>query len=365
MQRVSRDSLTEFAVKLLTDLDAPRPTAESVATSLVEADARGHSSHGVFRIPYYADMIEHGMIDVDASPTVAHKSGTTALVHGHSTFGQVVGRKAVDVASTVAHDHGVGIVGVRDASHLGRIGEWAEQTSTDGLLFAAFVNTQGGGFTVTAPGSADRLFATNPVALGVPTFDELPFPIVLDMATSQVAHGKIRERASKGETIPADWAIDETGDPVTDPVAFENGTGALLPLGGTSTGYKGFGLAVITELFAGIVSNGVVAGQRESDWPSNAAAFIAIDPTRFSSPKHIRAQVAAIADHVRTADYSDQIPTGPSSKGDQAVLPGEPEYERAQESTREGIALTSRIVTSLREFAIDRGLSESIPPELA
>lgn len=234
-----------------------RPSSRSLVTSLVSADLRGHGSHGVIRLAStYRTMIEGGQLDPAATPRVVSEDGPSGLIDGERGFGQIAGRVAADVLLERVEANGVGVVGLGNASHLGRVGEFAERVAAEGLLFAAWVNTGRTASLVTPVGGLDRRLATNPIAFGVPSFGAVDFPIALDMATSQVAHGEITKRAIEGKNLPSGWAIGDVGDPLTDPETFEEGTGAMAPLGGSVAGHKGFGLAVVAELFAGICGDG-------------------------------------------------------------------------------------------------------------
>lgn len=360
MYSIAADELQQFVTDLVVGMGASDTIGEAVASSLVAADLRGHASHGTMRVAFYRRMIDAGELVPDAVPVIAHDNNGV-VVDGQSGYGQVAGRRAVGVLTDAVRDRGVAAVGVRNATHLGRIGEWAERTASHGFLFASFVNTQGGSATVAPPGSADRSLSTNPIAFGIPTFDALPFPIVLDMATSQVANGKIRERLARDEPVPDEWTITDAGDPVRDPEAFLAGEGAALPLGGRTAGYKGYGLAVVAELFAGIVSDGIVAGQRESDWPSNAAAFIGVDPLQFTTQDGVVERVRALARHLRAAERSTAVPLGPGAMPEAGCLPGEPEYRTAMDRLAEGIPVPDRVVTEFRDLAEILGLHGEIP----
>jgi len=358
MVTVDTETLERFARDLLVGMGATADGAGAVAASLVDADCRGHGSHGVIRIPTYARMAADGALDPTAAPAVDDRGPTTAAVEGNLAFGQLVGRAAVPAAVERAREHGAAAVGVRNATHLGRVGEWAERAADAGLVFLAFLNTQGAGLTVAPAGSADRKLATNPVAVGVPTFGELEFPLVLDMATSQVAHGKISRKAAAGESVPPEWTVDGDGDPVTDAAAFEEGAGALRPLGGAAAGYKGFGLAVAAELLAGLVGDAPVAGGSDADWFSNAAAFVALDPLRFTSEAGVRERVRALAAHLRDADAATPVSAGAAARevGDGTVLlPGEAEHLTARERRRAGVDLPDGVAADLRAFADDVG----------
>lgn len=363
MRRVNAETLEPFAESLLEGIGASPKVASEVAESLVTANLRGHNSHGVARIPMYAEMVDDGALDPTATPDVINESDTTANVDGNMLFGQSVGRTAVDVGVEKATEAGVGVVGIKDATHLGRIGEWAERATENELLFGAFVNTQGGAQTVALPGSADRLLSTNPISFGAPTFDALAFDVVLDMATSQVANGKIYERAAAEEDLPAEWTVTGDGGSMTDPSGFkerEDQDAATLPLGGRTSGYKGFGLAVIAELMGSYVGDGIAAGETDPEWFNNAACFVFIDPLRFTTVERIEQRVTAFADRVHSANYREEIPAGDAAKGDRALLPGEPEYETTADRRENGIPLPVNTVIELDEFAAELGVDRRI-----
>ncbi|MFB6124094.1 MAG: Ldh family oxidoreductase [Haloferacaceae archaeon] len=357
--RLDSETLERFAAALLETYGAPETHAERVARSLVLADASGHTSHGVLRVPYYGDLIADGVLDPTATPTVDRSTATTVKMDGRDAFGQVVGRDAVAALTERARD-GVAVVGLRDATHLGRVGEWAERVADEGLLFAAFVNSQGGGHTVAPAGSATRRLSTNPIAFGIPAFDALEFDLVLDMATSQVAHGKIREREATGDPIPEGWTTDEAGEYFLDAAAFEAGEGALMPLGGEVAGYKGFGLSLVAELFAGLVGDGLVAGEREPGFSNNAAAFVAVDPLAFTTRTRARERLDALTDHLAEADYGGGPSAGVAAKGE-GKLPGEPEFESRARAREDGVAIPDRIFERLRDVATDRGVAGAVP----
>lgn len=363
---IAPDELERFAELLFRRLDVPEETAGQVASSLVAADLCGHNSHGVRRILPYERLLrgerdDKYRIDATARPSIEADGPTHARIDGRNAFGQVVGREAVDVAVEKATDAGLGVVGVRDATHLGRIGEWSERATEAGFVFLAFVANQGGS-TTAPPGSAERRFGTNPLSFGVPTFDALPFPVVLDMATTQVAAGKVKESVGRGASVPEAWTVDGSGESVTDPEAFMDGEGALLPLGGRTAGYKGFGLSMLTELLGAIAGDGLVTPQTDYQ-RGNAAMFIAVDPTLLTSRSAVEDRVAALAAYVRETDFSPDVSAGLAAYGDEAYLPGEPEHLVAADRREHGIPLPAGDVLALCELAIELGVEDRIPAE--
>lgn len=363
---IEADRLETFATRLLETTGAPTDAARLVAESLVRADLRGHHSHGTRRIPsYVASALGDGgdryRIDPTVRPTVVSGGPTHALVDGRNAFGQLAGREAVDVAVETAEENGVAMVGVRDATHLGRIGEWSERAADRGVLFAAFIYNHG--VTVAPPGSAQRRYSTNPVSFGIPTFDALEFPVVLDTATSQVANGKTGEFAARGDPLPEAWTITEDGDAVTDARAFRDGEGALLPLGGLVSGYKGFGLAMVAELFGGIGADAPVHGEAEAD-RGCAAMFVAVDPTLVTDREVVEQRVLALREYVAETEFDERVPTGPTAYGDRALLPGEPEHLTERAGREDGIPLAAADAATLCDLAVEHGLEGAIPSAL-
>jgi len=310
-------------------------------------------------------MIDEGTIVPDAMPTIERESNVTATIDGQSAFGQVVGREAVDLACTKAAKTGVGVVGMRDATHLGRVGEWAERATDEGLTFVGFVNTQGAAPLVAPPNSAERRLPPNPITFGIPTFDQYDCPIVLDMSTSQVSGGKILDHQQTGEPLPDAWTITESGDPVTDANAFWEGEGALLPLGGRPTGHKGFGLTIVTELFAGIFGAGRVFGPGEPEThSSNAAVFVVMDPECFLDREEVAARIDSLITYLKETQPSPQLLPEDRTKSEFPLLPGERGYRTVQRREAEGIPISNEYVALLEDLASEQGIEDVLPSEL-
>lgn len=362
------EMLERFATDLVAAMGASADHAAQVAESLVGADLAGHNSHGIRRIPSYAQFARGERediftIDTDAKPAVVREGPAYAQVDGGFAFGQVVGRLATAVLMEKVEETGIAVVGIRDATHLGRIGEWTGEVAEAGYLATAFVNGQGGALVAPA-GSAQRRYGTNPHSYGIPTADVLPFPIVLDIATSQVAHGKMGEFAATGAPLPSEWTVTEDGGSLSDGAAFEEGQGAILPLGGRTAGYKGFGLAMVAELLASVVGDGLAVSQ--SDYiRGNAACFVAIDPALFTSREALADRVESLAEFIRTTEYSEHVSPGDAAYGDRAMLPGEPEYLTAKSRRERGVPIPDADVEALCEVADEHGIPGAIPDAFA
>lgn len=341
--RFDQSTLRAFALDVLEGLGAPTETARLVTASLVRADLRGYGTHGVGVVPLYAGMIDDGAIDPEATPTVERGDGATVRVDGQTGFGQLAAREATAEGIAIADEYGVAVVGFRDASHIGPVGEFAERAAAEGMVFLAFTNTASGATNTAAFGGAERTLSTNPVAFGVPTFDALAFDIVADFATSQVSGSVIRAHHRTGEPLDDEWTTSASGEPVDSPAAFMDGEGALLTLGGRTTGHKGYALSVVAELLGGLVGRNPVVGEADPEWLANGGAFVTIDPTAFLSRAAIEERVGRLAAHLHREDG--------------VRLPGEGAHRRAQHNREAGIEIPEHDLVPLAETAAGVGVT--------
>ncbi|XVH33372.1 Ldh family oxidoreductase (plasmid) [Haloferacaceae archaeon DSL9] len=362
MVRVDPKSLESFTGELLARVDTKTDLIESVGKSLVNADLRGHHSHGVRRmVSKYIGEIEAGKIDPTALPFVESEGETWAQINGNRSFGQAAAQLATEIAIKKARESAIGIVSFNHVSHIGRVGECSERACGDGMAFLAFVSNPSSTW-VAPPGSAQRRLSTNPISMGVPTFDGAEFDFVADLSTSQVAHGKITERAVSGRQLPEGWAIDESGEPLTSAEAYEDGgEGAMLPLGGTTAGYKGFCLGVMTELLTSNASDGSISGMSDPVW-GNHVTFVAVDLGTFTSRSRIAMRAETMAEYIRSTEYSG-IDTGTAAKKGRALLPGEAEYLTMRQYQKEGIPFGRADARDLVTAARKAGVENSIIPK--
>jgi LDH2 family malate/lactate/ureidoglycolate dehydrogenase len=334
-------TLQLLAQDLLSSLGGPSDTAEKVAAFLINADMHGYNTHGVGLVPMYARMIGDGAIDPLATATITHETDCIISVDGHDGFGQLGGELATTAAIKATQKSGLAVVAIRNASHLGRLGEWAEKVADAGLVFMAFTNTGGGAINVAAFGGHERKFSTNPIAFAIPTFSALPFDIIVDFATSQVSGAVIHQHHRTSTALHDDWTTTASGQPVADASAFMAGEGALLPLGGRTTGHKGYGLSLVAELLGGI-AGGMVVGQHEPDWFSNAAIFHLLDPLRFLSIEEIEKRVTVITTHL---------------EGENTRLPGQRSYEHFLLAQKQGISIQPHVLGALLKLAGKLGVA--------
>ncbi len=327
--------LRDYVTRIFEATGAPADEARAVAEHLVEANLKGHDSHGVIRIEGYVRQAQAGVTVPGAAVEVEHETPTTAVVNGHWNYGQVVARRTMEVAIAKARESGVGVAVAHQSAHVGRVGAYGEQAVAAGLVAIACVNNHGAGRLVAPFGGAERRLSTNPIMIAGPTGnpDE---PFVLDMATSAIAEGKARVARNKGVPLAPDLLIDGAGRATVDPWDLYGGDppgsrppGALLPLGG-AFGHKGFGLSMAVELLAGALSP---AGTTRPDAThgGNSIFMLALDPARLGGADAFAGALSGLVDYVKTPPFRDGF--------DGVMTAGEPERRRMSERLASGIEL--------------------------
>lgn len=259
--RIAPAALGDFAAGLFSAAGSDAAEARIVADHLVESNLVGQDSHGVIRVPKYLDWVAEGGLLVNRHASVVVDAGALVVVDGVYGYGQVIGREAMALAEQRVRRHGIAVIGIRNSGHLGRIGAWPEQLAAAGIVSVHFVSTSGFGLLVAPFGGTDRRLSANPIAAGAPGPDG---PIVLDIATSATAEGKIQVARNKHESLPQGQVLDGAGHPTDDPEKFyADPPGAILPFGG----HKGSGLSLFCEILAGSLTGGA------STHPTNPTAW--------------------------------------------------------------------------------------------
>lgn len=321
-----QEEVHRFMVDCMMAVGTPRQPSVSLADVLVAADLRGHFTHGLQRLEMYVNDILKKVCEGGATPTILKESSSTALVDGNNGLGPVVGNFCMDLAIKKAKSEGIGWVCAKGSNHYGIAGWYAITASKQGLMGMSFTNTSS---LVVPTRGKQAVLGTNPIALAAPGLKGDDF--VLDMATSVVSGGKVEVAHKKQEDIPLDWALNKEGKPTTD--SKEAMEGYLLPLGGSEiqSGYKGFGLGMLVEIFCGIMS-GAPYGHKIRDWtrtdrPADLSqCFVAIDPSFFASGFETR--MSDLMNHCRNMEPAD-----PNKK---VMVAGDPERVHMQKVERDG-----------------------------
>jgi hydroxycarboxylate dehydrogenase B len=320
--------LQAFVTRIFVAAGSDEAAAVQVADHLVTANLKGHDSHGVGMIPAYVANIRAGHLRPERHATVLRDRGAVLLVDGGMGFGQVVGREATDLAIERARDTGVVCAGVRNCHHLGRIGDYGERCAAAGLVSMHFVNVVGHAPQVSPYGGRERRMTTNPFCCVVPRNGALP--VVLDMATSAIALGKVRVAWMKAEPVPDGALVDYEGLPTTDPaVMFREPFGALGPFGL----HKGYGLAVMCELLGGALAGEWTAqpGNPRENTIVNHMLMVVLDPAAFGGLERFQAEVEAMIEFLHS--------TTPAKGFDRVLIPGEPEQAAMAERMAGGVPI--------------------------
>ena len=347
------DALLAWTRSIVLAIGTPEDIAADVADVVVAADVRGIASHGTARLPRYVRLVDVGMVDPAARPSVVRSRPALSLLDAAHGWGHHAGRVAMDRAIAGAVDVGSSVVSVRNSSHFGIAGWYAMRAAARGMIGIALTNTS----PLVAPtrGRA-AMIGTNPIAVAAPAGRH--GQLVLDMATSTVPRGRIEVAARRGEAIPHGWAIADDGTSTMSPD--EALGGALQPLGGREEtgGYKGYGLSLVVDLVTGVLA-GTQFGPNVVDLFSSGGRsdlgqlFGAID-------------IEAVADRAefegRLEAYIDQLAATPRAQGatGPVVFPGQPEAERTARSRRDGIVVDRAHFDALAQLAARFGIPE--PP---
>lgn len=338
-RRVPVALLRGLGVDILMASGLDHHLASIVAASLVTADARSIASHGMVRLlPEYVRRIEQGSTNPTPNIQVVSRDESVALLDADGAPGQVAGTTAIQMAVDMARERGLAAVGVRNSSHFGMGALYVEQVAAEGMIGIAMTNA-----TPNMPpaGGRGRFLGTNPIAIGIPRVNE--DPIVLDMSTSVVARGKIVMAEKEGRPIPDGWAIDKDGNPTADPS--EALAGAVLPM----AGYKGAGLALIIDIFSGVLT-GAAFGAHVVDLYDTGPSYQNVG--HFFLAIQVGALMPLDTFHARLEDYVEELRAQPRQPGvDRIYLPGELEFAAARHAEAEGIPVSPEGWAELHELA--------------
>jgi L-2-hydroxycarboxylate dehydrogenase (NAD+) len=338
--RATRLQLEEFTANAMRALGLPPEDAATVASLMVEADMQGSDGHGVIRLAPYAKRILAGGINLNPHIKVVQERTAMALVDGDNGMGHLVMKKATELAIRKARSAGIAWVGSRLSNHAGPASLYARMALEHdmiGLYFAV-----GNANHLPPWGGLDMLLSTNPIAAAIPTLNEAP--VVLDMATTVAAYGKVKAKAQRGEMMPEGWMIDRQGKPLLDPGKSEEGF--LLPIGG----YKGYGLSLIVGILAGTL-NGAAMGTQVIDFnkdfkttTNTGQAIAIIDPAAFGDLIAFKQNVDTLVRELRGSERMPGV--------DRIWLPGEQSHAKRKSNEALGIVLAPSLVKQLNELAV-------------
>src|SRR5665213_2426845 len=347
---VTSGRLKAFIQQAMVTLGLPDQDAAIVADLMTQADVQGSDGHGVSRLPQYARRIKAGGFNTRPNIRIVHEQASTAVVNGDNGMGHLVMKRATEIAIEKARVSGIGWVNSQFSNHAGPASLYASMPLKHdmiGLYFAV-----GNANHLPPWGGLDMLLSTNPIAAAIPAGDEQP--IILDMATTVAAYGKVKTKALRGEMMPEGWMIDRLGKPLTDPKRADEGM--LLPLGGMEAGYKGYGLAMIIGLLAGTLGGAamgkdVIDFNHDDDSVTNTGqAIAAIDISAFGDVAAFKARVDVLVRDLRNST--------PMPGVDRISVPGERSYETRMTRSRDGIPIAPALRRGLDQVAAELGIAK-------
>ena len=346
MKRFPPDFLRQIGREMFSAAGCSLEHATTITDHLVDASLAGHDSHGTLRMYEYIGQISQGVFNPHGNPKVIQERACTAIVDGNGALGQIGATYAMQLAMQKARDHGFAAVGLRNTSHIGRVGAYPLLAVREKMIALVFANAGRLGRQIAPYGGTTGKLSTNPIAFAAPRRDAAP--ILVDMTTSVLAEGKIRVAAKQGKPLPDGCIIDHQGRPSTDPHDFlGDPPGAILPLGGVVS-YKGFCLSFIVELLGGALSGqGCASG--EQTMKSNGVMINVYNIEFFAELETFFRDLEILIEHIQTSRIDPM-------QGE-ILLPGEPEWRTTHSRNKNGIPIDDTTWERIGKAARTLGLN--------
>ena len=348
--RITAVALIDFATAVYASAGVPEADARLIADTLVQADLWGHQSHGVLRLGWYLDRIRNGVMKPVTTPEFVVDAGAIAVIDAHDGVGHVATMLATNEAIKRAKAHGIGAVAVRNSNHFGTCMYYTRRVAAAGCTAML---TSNGGPAMAPWGGRKKIIGTNPFSIAAPVSDDgKRAPFVVDMAATGVARGKIYLAKNKNLPIPLGWAINQAGEPTTDPQ--EAIDGIILPM----AEHKGYAIAAMVDMMSGVLTgsgflSAVHSPYKTAEESNCGHLMIAMDIAKFQPLEQF---------HARMQAFTNEIKSVPLAKGfDEVFYPGEMEDNSDAKFRREGLQLPDDTVADLRRIARETGLEGTLP----
>jgi LDH2 family malate/lactate/ureidoglycolate dehydrogenase len=340
-RRITFENLKAFCKEVYMKVEVPDEEAEIIADFLAKSDLRGFETHGVMRLPIYIQRLQKGYVRAKCELTILKEKGPIAFWEAHGSIGHVVAYKAMKIAIQKAEEHGIGWVSVKDSGHFGVAGLFSMMALKKDFIGCVASNSAP---TMAPYGGRERIMGNNPLSYAFPT-EKFP-PVVIDLSCSVVPAGKLILSHKKREKIPLGWAFDKEGNPTQDPYEGFEGGGSLAPMGG----HKGYALAMAVEILTAVLTGGKWSQNIKNLYEEDKTGiqgtchtFMALDPEifvgRIELKKNMDSYIRSIKDSAK-AKYSEEI-----------LIPGERGYRTESMYSKEGIPLSSTLVSELVTLA--------------
>ena len=339
MNNYNPKELEKFVADIFLHSGSHQEESRILGDHLVDSNLVGHDSHGVIRVSKYIEWLKQDKIKLNQSINILKEEDHFLHIDGNFGYGQTIAKYSLDIAINKAKEKGHCILAMKNLGHIGRVGAWSELAAINNCVSIMFVNTSGFGILVAPHGGTDRRLSANPIAIGVPM--ENNDYLVLDMATSVVAEGKIQVAKNKKMKLADGLILDGDGNPTNDPEVFYSTTGSILPFGG----HKGFGLAFMIDILSGTLTGG------NSSHPDNANSHAVINNTfaiivntsKTVSDSYFQNDVNRLINWVKASPKAREV--------EEILLPGEIEKNTKKQRLSKGIPLDDQTIKSLIDTA--------------
>lgn len=335
---IQQDKISSFSNQCFTKLGMPKEEAEVITNVLLEADLREIHSHGFMRLPIYIERIQKGLIREKAEISYEKNSGTMALLDGNYSAGQVAAYQAMEASIKKAEQSGIGLAVVKNSNHFGISAYYSMMAAKKNMIGIVISNTAP---LMPSIGGAEKVIGNNPISIAAPVREGAP--LVLDMAMSNTAFGKILYAQEENKNIPEGWGVDAMGAPTTDPDKVVNG-GFLAPVGGP----KGFGLALMAEVLTGVLSGGdfseMIPSMYDVDKKQSISHFmLSIDIGKLIPLELYYSNIEQLSSYVKNSKKAKGV--------DDIYLPGEIEFLKEKKNNIQGVPMQEKTFNKLNELA--------------
>ena len=345
MKKYNSKNLVKFVSKIFEHAGSDNEESYIIADHLVDSNLVGHDSHGVIRVPLYMEWFDNGNINLNQKINIVKEQDTFVHIYVNSGYGQSIAMQSFNLGIDKAKKNGLCILALKNPGHIGRLGAWSEMAALKNCVSITFVNTSGFGILMAPYGGTDRRLSANPIAIGIPI--ENNDYLVLDMATSIVAEGKVKVAKNKNVKLPEEYLLDGHGNPTNDPEKFySEPLGSILPFGG----HKGFGLAFMIDILSGSLTGGNSSHPKNQNAHTviNNTLSIIIDTENIVSNQYFQDDISRLTKWVKDS---------PKAKGfDEILLPGEIEKRTKNQRLKDGMPLDDKTILDLKIVAEKFGM---------
>jgi LDH2 family malate/lactate/ureidoglycolate dehydrogenase len=317
------------------------------ADALIDADLHGTSTHGVSRLNIYIRRIQEGLINPAAELTIDRKQGSTMVIDAGNGIGQVQAVKSLQLLMPIAKELGTAACTLHNSQHFGALSHYCNMAAKNDMILLAMTNCEP---SMAPTGSSEAFFGTNPLACSFPTAKG--YPVKIDLATSLVARGNIIAAQKKGKSIPPDWALTEDGRRTTNPGEALEGT--MLPM----AGHKGYALALMVEIFSGVLSGAAIGPAigsmyKNMDRKQDVGHFFCLlDISAFMDVDLFKQRISKMIDEIKTQKKREDV--------EEIFIPGERSHRKAERNRRRGIYIEPATRNELRVLCDELGVEFSL-----